>query len=164
MVPWDVNFSCAVWAVIQLRVATSVFRFCDEPGSGAWRPGDVFQSDGSLVLWYTSRQDKNIQAIRFAWPIDRRYGKIGDASARNGVQNMLMAKTPKKKKVASTEKYRKPTRWARVRLRLAAQVDVMADRNASDFTEEVNTAIREYLQRHSLWPPADGNDDPGPAD
>jgi hypothetical protein len=75
---------------------------------------------------------------------------------------MLMAKTPKKN--PSSEKYRKPTRWARVRLRLAAQMDVMVDRNSSDFTEEVNIAIREYLQRNSLWPPPDGVDDPGPAE
>lgn len=74
------------------------------------------------------------------------------ANATKSDHNMLMAK----KKPA--EKYRKPTRWARIRERLAKQMDILVNRHASDFTEEVNIAVREYLVRAGLWS-VSGDDD-----
>lgn len=66
---------------------------------------------------------------------------------------MLMAK----KKVGTADgkatKKRKPTRWARIRLQIAKQMDELVSRNSSDFTEEVNIAVRERLERQGLWPP-----------
>lgn len=47
----------------------------------------------------------------------------------------------------------KPARMTRIRLSLALQVDALSQRNASDFAEEVNRAVRELLQREGLWPP-----------
>lgn len=67
-----------------------------------------------------------------------------------------------KKRTASNEQYRKPYRPTRVRARLARQLDIVVDLNASDFTEEVNNAVREYLIRLKLWPPAGASvDDKG---
>lgn len=39
------------------------------------------------------------------------------------------------------------------------QLDVLVERNASDSTEEVRRAVREYLERHKLWPPAGQSSD-----
>lgn len=58
----------------------------------------------------------------------------------------VIAEAPAKKE------QRKPTRWARIRLTIAKQVDVLVEKNSSDFTEEVNRAVREYLERQGLWP------------
>lgn len=41
----------------------------------------------------------------------------------------------------------------RVRPELAAQLEILCKRNASDLTEEVNGAVRELLKREGLWPP-----------
>lgn len=71
--------------------------------------------------------------------------------------NVLMAKKsdqPRK----TTEQYRKPRRVIGVPEKLCAQLDVLATRHASDITEEVRTAVREYLERHNLWPLAEDKD------
>jgi hypothetical protein len=62
-----------------------------------------------------------------------------------------------RKKVKTAElptipEQRKPTRWARIRLTLAKQIDIIVAQNATDFTEEVNRAVREYLERNGKWP------------
>lgn len=49
----------------------------------------------------------------------------------------------------------KPSRMVRIRERLAAQLDLIARRNETSVTDEVNRAVRELLQREGLWPPAD---------
>lgn len=41
----------------------------------------------------------------------------------------------------------------RIREPLAAQLLLLTDRNATDFTEEINRAVREMLVREHLWPP-----------
>lgn len=56
------------------------------------------------------------------------------------------------KKTRTSDRH-KPRRMAGVREILAAQVDLLVARNATDFTEEVNRAVRELLVRESLWPP-----------
>lgn len=48
----------------------------------------------------------------------------------------------------------KPRRMAGIKEVLARQVDHLCARNATDFTEEVNRAVREMLVREGLWPPA----------
>ncbi len=48
---------------------------------------------------------------------------------------------------------RKPARMVRVRSRYAEQIDRLVSRNGTDFTEEVNRAVRELLTREGLWPP-----------
>ncbi len=61
-------------------------------------------------------------------------------------QNACMAKK------TSTDRH-KPSRMVRVRESLAAQLDLVAEENATDLTEEVNRAIREMLVREGKWPP-----------
>lgn len=50
---------------------------------------------------------------------------------------------------------RKPYRTVRVRGPLVKQLEKMMEARASDLTEEVNTAVREYLERAKLWPPSE---------
>lgn len=56
-----------------------------------------------------------------------------------------------KKKPANGDRH-KPARMVRVRKSLADQLQKLADRNATDMTEEVNQAVRERLERAGLWP------------
>jgi hypothetical protein len=67
-------------------------------------------------------------------------------------QNVVMAKKRTKIEEPKDVAERKPYRWARVRDRLAQQLDKVVATNASDFTEEVNVAVREYLEKKGLWP------------
>lgn len=48
----------------------------------------------------------------------------------------------------------KPAKMIRVRGPLAVQVEILANRNSTDATEEVNRAVREMLEREGLWPPS----------
>jgi hypothetical protein len=50
---------------------------------------------------------------------------------------------------------KQPKRPFQIRLRddLRRQLELLADRNATDLTEEVTAAIRERLERAGLWPP-----------
>jgi hypothetical protein len=50
----------------------------------------------------------------------------------------------------------KPNRLARVRKVLADQAEILAGRLVIDFTDVVNLAVRELLERHGLWPPSPG--------
>jgi len=63
-------------------------------------------------------------------------------------QNAVMSK---KKPASSTDRH-KPARMVRVRQQLADQLEILADRRATDITEEVNRAVRELLERENLWP------------
>lgn len=56
------------------------------------------------------------------------------------------------KKKAASDRH-KPSRMVRIRKSLAEQIDAIVEKNASDFTEEVNRAVREYLERAGQWPP-----------
>lgn len=67
-------------------------------------------------------------------------------------QTVLMAP---KKKPNDFERYRKSTRMARIRKRLAEQADALGKRLDKKFTEIVNDALREKLEREGLWPPKD---------
>ncbi len=64
------------------------------------------------------------------------------------MQNASMAR-PKKH---NTDRH-KPSRMTRIRGRLADQLQKLVDRNETDFTSEVNRAVRELLEREQLWPP-----------
>jgi hypothetical protein len=61
-----------------------------------------------------------------------------------------MAKQPPKRVGGGN---RKPTRMVRIRELLAKQLDKLTEKNASDFTEEVNRAVRMLLASEGLWPP-----------
>jgi hypothetical protein len=64
---------------------------------------------------------------------------------------------PKKQKPGATppdrEQYRKPYKQARVRQKLADLAEQAADELAQDFTQFVNDAVRERLERLGKWPP-----------
>lgn len=47
---------------------------------------------------------------------------------------------------------RKPTQL-RLHNLLRAQLEKLVDRNVSDLTTEITTAIRERLEKFDLWPP-----------
>jgi hypothetical protein len=60
---------------------------------------------------------------------------------------MLMAK-----KKSTTDRH-KPARMVRIREILAVQLDKIAERDATDLTEVVNTAVRKFLIAEGYWPP-----------
>lgn len=62
--------------------------------------------------------------------------------------NALMAKKQTKK----ADRH-KPGRMVRLKELLAQRLDVLVDRNATNITQEVQRAVREYLERQGLWPP-----------
>lgn len=64
----------------------------------------------------------------------------------------MAKKKPQAAEPAAPKDRHKPSRMVRVREALADQLDELVGRNASDFTEEVNRAVRELLQREGLWP------------
>jgi hypothetical protein len=47
----------------------------------------------------------------------------------------------------------KPSRMVRIKEGLARQLDRIVGRDLTDFTAEVNRAVREMLAREGLWPP-----------
>jgi len=54
-----------------------------------------------------------------------------------------------------TDKH-KPSRITRVPLSMAKQLAVLCKRNETKLVDEVKVAVREYLERHNLWPPHHG--------
>lgn len=65
---------------------------------------------------------------------------------------VTMAKDKSKKPATpGTEKYRKDHKMARVRLRLAEAATRAAEAMEQDFTQFVNDAVRERLERLGLW-------------
>lgn len=64
-------------------------------------------------------------------------------------ENACMAKNKK----YDNEKYRKPSKPTRIKQRLADAAVPACEALALDFTEFVNEAVREKLERMSLWPP-----------
>ena len=61
--------------------------------------------------------------------------------------------TPTPKSEGPAPDRHKPSRMTRIRERLALQLDLLADRRDTDFTEQVNRLIQEGLEREGLWPP-----------
>lgn len=57
----------------------------------------------------------------------------------------------------------KPARLTRVKETLAKKLDLLAERRATDFTAEVNRAVRELLEREGLWPPPSRHNSDGVA-
>lgn len=64
------------------------------------------------------------------------------------IQNVFMAK---QKKNQNRDRH-KPGRMTRVPESLAQQLDIAAELDVSNFTQQVTRAVREYLERRSLWP------------
>jgi hypothetical protein len=55
--------------------------------------------------------------------------------------------------VPKKKDYHRPSRTVRIPERLARLLDQLSDKNLSNLTQEAVRAIREYLERNSLWPP-----------
>ena len=53
---------------------------------------------------------------------------------------------------------RKPMRQVRIRPRIAAQLDIICERDEVNFQDVVNRTLREFLAREHLWPPAGSSD------
>lgn len=51
----------------------------------------------------------------------------------------------------------RPGRQIRIRAALAKQLDILASRNETTVSYEVNRAIRELIERHNLWPTLERN-------
>jgi hypothetical protein len=47
----------------------------------------------------------------------------------------------------------KPSRITRVPDSMAKQLAYLCKRHESKLVDEVKVAVREYLERHNLWPP-----------
>ncbi len=71
-----------------------------------------------------------------------------------GVHNSFMAKNK-----YDNEKYRKPSKPTRIKKRLAEASTPACELLALDFTEFVNEAVREKLERMGLWPPKGSEQD-----
>lgn len=46
----------------------------------------------------------------------------------------------------------KPSYQTRIRTVFVDGLEKLAELNGTELPDEVNTAVREYLQRHNLWP------------
>jgi len=68
-----------------------------------------------------------------------------------GFKMSQTALMPKKKKAKPVG--RNPYRWARIREQLYPIAEEAAGDAAKDFTEWVNEAVREKLEREHRWPP-----------
>lgn len=66
-------------------------------------------------------------------------------------QNALMAKS-------KSEDRHKPSRMVRIPERMAVALEEFAESRENTLTDEVRTAIREYLERNDLWPPKPDGD------
>jgi hypothetical protein len=66
-----------------------------------------------------------------------------------GMQNGCMAK----KKATATPDRHKPAGFIRLPLSMIEQLDKLVEANATDRSEEVRNAVREYLKARDLWPP-----------
>lgn len=66
-----------------------------------------------------------------------------------------------RKKKSSGQDRHKPSVQVRLNIRLATQLEKLAERNATSVTQEANRAVRLLLEEAGLWPPADAA---GPAD
>ena len=63
--------------------------------------------------------------------------------------NRLMGK----KRGNRSDDRHKPARMVRLKASLAAQLEAIAEENATNLTQEVNRAVRELLVREGRWPP-----------
>ncbi len=66
--------------------------------------------------------------------------------------NVFMARKKSNQQNGTGNDRHKPHRMVRLRERLAAILDKLAEQNATSVTEEMNRAVREMLQREGLWP------------
>lgn len=62
------------------------------------------------------------------------------------MHNVLMAKKKKE------EDRHKPSRMVRIPERMALALEELAETRENTLTDEVRTAVREYLERNDLWP------------
>lgn len=66
--------------------------------------------------------------------------------------NVLM---DKKKKTGKKDRHAKPGFQMRLHPMLRQQLDKLAEQNATNLSDVVRSAIREYLVKHAMWPPKD---------
>lgn len=69
------------------------------------------------------------------------------------VENAFMVKKNR------TSDRHKPSRNVRLRERLANQLQLLAERDDSNITEQTNRAVRELLVREGFWPPRTSDTD-----
>lgn len=65
------------------------------------------------------------------------------------MHNVLMPNKPTKK----TEDRHKPSRMVRIPERMAVQLEKLAESRENTISDEVRTAVREFLERAGMWPP-----------
>lgn len=68
------------------------------------------------------------------------------------VQDTAMARKKNPKSPSQSKDRHKPSRLARVKEKLALQLEKLAERRVTNFSDEVNRAVRELLEREGLWP------------
>ena len=54
----------------------------------------------------------------------------------------------------TVDRHKKKPFQIRMHPLLRQQLEALAERNASDMTQEIVTAVREHLERAGLWPPS----------
>lgn len=70
-----------------------------------------------------------------------------------GLNNATMARKSAKAGGDSPRKDpHKPRRMVGIRKALADQLELLAEREATDITELANRAVKELLEKHKLWP------------
>jgi hypothetical protein len=67
---------------------------------------------------------------------------------------ILRMTKPKKKK--RPDRHKQEPFQLRLHPLLKRQLEKLADRNASNITDETRVAIRKYLEENGLWPPSEG--------
>ena len=70
---------------------------------------------------------------------------------REWESTMNLMATPRKKPKELDR--HKAARITRVPAEMAAQLDILCRKNITSMADEVKVAVREYLERHHLWPP-----------
>jgi hypothetical protein len=54
-----------------------------------------------------------------------------------------------------SDRHKPGSKMARIKARLVQQAELLGERLEHDFTQIVNDAVREKLERAGLWPPPD---------
>lgn len=68
---------------------------------------------------------------------------------------LTIAGMAKRKKPLSSDRH-KPNKQVRITPRMDAQLQILARRRDTTVPDEVRAAVREYLEKHGLWPADNG--------
>lgn len=66
-----------------------------------------------------------------------------------------MRKKEKNTKATAPTDRHKPARMVRLPVRLVRQLEILAEKNLTNVTQETVRLLREGLKREELWPPSD---------